>query len=182
MERAISQRKWHWWLIAFLASLACALVKVTTYPTFGLAAAGILVWKCWSGDSGGFRKMENLRRFLLPLFGLACLGLVTVATTSAWTRHADSIKMQNEIAKSLTSKNLGTWNFGTIAQKTDPDNWAKLLDRSVPEAIGAIWVLGFLLGAGCFLQGKRAALLYQYYLASRLLVLAIAFTSTRIHS
>jgi hypothetical protein len=41
----------------------------------------------------------------------------------------------------------------------DLENWANLFDRSIPEAIGAMWVLGFLLGAGCFLRGKRAALL-----------------------
>jgi hypothetical protein len=159
MERAVSQRKWHWWLIALLASLACALVKVTTYPTFGLAAAGILVWKRWPADFEGFRQKEVLSRFFLPLMGLFLLGLATMATATAWTRHADSIKFENDVTRGLISKTFQSWIYGTTAQKTDPENWAKLLDRSIPEAIGAIWVLGFLFGVGCFLQGKRLALL-----------------------
>jgi hypothetical protein len=159
VERALATRNWQWWLMAFAASLACALVKVTTYPTFGLAAMGIFAWKTDPALLNRIAKKESLRRVLPSLLGIVVIGLATVVTTSVWTRHADSIKLQNDIAQSLTSKNLARWNFGTIAQQTDSENWRKLLDRNIPEAIGAFWVLGLLLGTGCFLKGKRSILL-----------------------
>jgi hypothetical protein len=163
LERGVSCKKCYWWLIAFVASLACALVKVTTYPTFGLAAAGILVWKSWSVRITQPKEKENLRRFILQFFGIAFIGLVTVAATSAWTRHADSIKMQNEIAQMLTSNHLSGWNFGTVAQRMDIEIWIKLLSRCIPDLVGSSWVLLILLASIVYLRAKKV-LLFAFFI------------------
>ena len=106
--------------------------------------------------------------------------------------------MENVLSSFLASKNLDAWNFGTLTQKTNIQNWKQLFNRSIPEAIGAYWVLGFLLVAGCFQTGKRLALLvgllilyltpmaiftnlhlvhsYYQYANSFWLVLSLAFT------
>jgi hypothetical protein len=159
LERAMATRNWYWWITAFVTSLACALVKVTSYPPFGLAALGILFWQKAPSSLKQIGAKEILQSILPSLLIIAFIGLCTVATTLVWNHHMDSIKLQNTITQSLTSKNLSEWNFGTIAQKTDLENWRKLFDRSIPEAIGGYWVLGFLFGSGCFLKGKRIILL-----------------------
>ena len=158
LERAVTSGKRCWWVLAFVASLACALVKVTTYPAFGLAALGILAWKTDLIVYPRIPDKQKLRLLLLPFLKIAFIGMATIAATSAWTRHADSIKMENSISSYLTSKSLDSWNFGTLAQKTDITEWRTLFNRSIPEAIGAYWVLGFFVGAGCFHTGKKAVL------------------------
>ena len=160
VERAIASRKVYWWVLAFVASLSCALVKVTTYPAFGLAALGILAWKTAPIIYPRFANKEKLRAILPAFLRISFIGIATIATTSAWTRHADSIKMENSISSYLTSKSLESWNFGTLAQKRDIKNWKQLFNRSIPEAIGSYWVLGFLLVAGCFHKGKKAVLFW----------------------
>ena len=198
LERAVGSGKCCWWVLAFVASVACALVKVTTYPSFGLAALGILAWKTDLIVYPRIPGKEKFRVLLLPFLGIACIGIFTIVATSAWTQHADSIKVQNPLSSFLTSKNLEAWNFGTLTQKTNIQNWKQLFNRSIPEAIGAYWVLGFLLVAGCFQTGKRLALLvgllilyltpmaiftnlhlvhsYYQYANSFWLVLSLAFT------
>lgn len=159
VERAVASWQWHWWLSALVTSLACALVKVTTYPAFGLAALGILALRT---GPVGFRQLkdkEKLLRILYPLVGIACIGLVTVAANLAWTLHADSIKAQNEFAQFLTSKNLKSWTFGTVAQKLDIESWIGLFNRCIPELIGSYWVLLLFLISGFFLRVKNFPLL-----------------------
>ena len=158
LERAIACNKRNWWILAFAASLACALVKITTYPTFGLAALGILAWKTDLVVYLRVADKEKFRALLPPFLGIAFIGIATIAATSAWTHHADSIKMKNSLSLFLTSNNLESWNFGTLTQKTDIQNWGKLFNRSIPEAIGAYWVMCFLLVAVCFQTGKKLAL------------------------
>jgi len=181
LERAVASGKLRWWVLAFVASQACALVKVTTYPAFGLAALGILVWKT---DLIVYPRVPGKKKFrvlLLPFLGIAFIGMTTIAATSAWTRHADSIKMENSISSYLTSKNLESWNFGGLAQKTDIKEWRTLLNRSIPEAIGAYWVLGFLVGAGFFRTGKKLALLVGL-LILYLIPMAIFTNLHQVHS
>jgi hypothetical protein len=158
VERALACGKRRWWIVALFASLACALVKVTSYPTFGIAALGILVWKKDLIVNPQIADKRKFRALLLPFLGIAFIGIATIAATSAWTHHADSIKMENSLSLFLTSNNLESWNFGTLTQKTDIQNWKELFNRSIPEAIGAYWVMCFLLVAGCFQTGKKLAL------------------------
>ena len=159
LERAFACQKQNWcWAFAFAASLACALVKVTTYPAFGLAALGVFAWKTDLVVYLRVADKEKFRALLPPFLGIAFIGIATIAATSAWTHHADSIKMENSLSLFLTSNNLESWNFGTLAQKTSIQNWKQLFNRSITEAIGAHWVMAFLLVAGCFQTGKKMAL------------------------
>ena len=181
VERALACGKRGWWIVALFASLACALVKVTSYPTFGIAALGILVWKKDLIVNPQIADKKKFRALLLPFLGIAFIGIATIAATSAWTHHADSIKMENSISSYLTSKNLESWNFGGLAQKTDIKEWRTLLNRSIPEAIGAYWVLGFLVGAGFFRTGKKLALLVGL-LILYLIPMAIFTNLHQVHS
>ena len=158
LERAVASEKLIWWVLSFVASLSCALVKVTTYPAFGLAALGILAWKTDLIVYPRIAYKEKLRSILPAFLGIGFIGMATVAATTAWTRHADSIKMENSISSALTSKSLESWTFGTLAQKRDIKNWKQLFNRSIPEVIGSYWVLVFLLVGGCFHKGKKAVL------------------------
>ncbi len=53
-----------------------------------------------------------------------------------WTRHADAIKAANSATDWLTSTNLETWNFGTLAQRQVAANWTTIYDRIEQLLVG----------------------------------------------
>jgi hypothetical protein len=43
---------------------------------------------------------------------------VPAAAIEWWTKFADGVKSQNPFGRYLTSSALGSWNFGTLADRT----------------------------------------------------------------
>ena len=109
-----------WWLLVLLTiTLSLAfLVKITTaviwlVPLLALA----LVWQRRSN----LREVIN-RWPLVIAFGVAgVIGLI-------WTRFSDLYRAENPFTYFLTSEALTTWNFGTIEQRLDTENWARISD------------------------------------------------------
>lgn len=69
----------------------------------------------------------------------AALILVPLAAALLWTLHADAIKAASPATAFLTSSELREWNFGTMAQRLDPDAWAVVLKR-LPSLIGLLGI------------------------------------------
>jgi hypothetical protein len=63
----------------------------------------------------------------------------------AWTRYADSVKAQNPIGAYLTSSSLSEWNLGTLLQRTNLEQWDRILER-LPSLGASLWIFVVLLG------------------------------------
>lgn len=88
-------------------------------------------------------KIKKNPQIILYLFIMFCLPFIIAYS---WTMYADFIKELNQIGKSLTSKALSTWNFGTVEQRFSKDLWYHtiynriLIDNSI-HILGAIIIL-----------------------------------------
>jgi hypothetical protein len=124
-----------------LAAVLAALVKITTFFGFGIAAALLLAPRAFQAW-----RSEGLRHALqrcLP--AAAAVGLALVATV-AWVRFGDGLKAQTLWGWMLGSENLHGWNFGNWTQKTDPAFWRGVVfGRAARDILGSAWLLPVLL-------------------------------------
>jgi 4-amino-4-deoxy-L-arabinose transferase-like glycosyltransferase len=144
--------------VAALIGTLAALVKVTTFAVFLLAAVALVV----SARRGIlFRKPRQVatRPSGLPWYVWLVALLVPVAAVAAWTGFADSQKALNPIGQRFVSSNQHGWLFGWLAQRFDPSLWVQvIITRSVSEAIGS-WSAVILAGvAAVWLRGPARAL------------------------
>ncbi len=118
------------WLavLALGAGLVGLLVKPTTAVFWILPA---LLYRPASGSPGAQRS-GRLR--VDPV--VVALVAVPILAMLAWTRHADGIKAASPATSFLTSEALRTWNFGTWAQRLDPDTWWTVARRT------GLWITG----------------------------------------
>ena len=116
------------WATALAAGMVAALVKIPTSLFWVLPLVAYRSAK----DSPGIRGW--LRARLDPLF--VVLVVVPVAAAVLWTWHADEIKRSNPATWFLTSQALQTWNFGTVAQRLDPNTWRIVASRAVRTLVG----------------------------------------------
>lgn len=63
----------------------------------------------------------NIRNIYFTLVALS-----SVIITKIWVNHADSLKILNSNATHTLSKNLTSWNFGTLAQRLEFWRWKQL--------------------------------------------------------
>jgi hypothetical protein len=98
-----------------LLGMLAGLTKVTTFVPFLAAALLVLLFDSW-------RKSDHARWQRNALVA-AVLTVSSVAVTALWTHHADTLKMQNPLARNFTSTALVTWNFGTLPDRLDLDKW-----------------------------------------------------------
>jgi hypothetical protein len=133
-ERAISTGKRHFLVLALLFGLLATTVKITTFAAFGLAA---FFW--WAISLRG----KNLRGEIEIVAGLFVLPFVTLV---AWTAFADATKAANPLAGFILSKNLQSWNYGTLEQRVSGDFWYMLFRKHLHGAIGhrTTWILSLL--------------------------------------
>jgi hypothetical protein len=157
------------WVIAALAAaaVAAALVKITTFVGFGIAA-GLFVAASWwrETQAGGTPAALRGLRVALPL-ALVVAG--TLALTLLWIGFGDAHKSQTLWGHLLTSDNLRTWNYGNWQQKTDPALWRGVaFGRAAREILGQAWLLPLLVAVvAIFGRGLRwfaGALLLCYLL------------------
>jgi hypothetical protein len=103
--------------MAVLATLG-ALVKVTTFVPFGVAA-GMLVVRDLFQD-GHFKDVRCWLRRYVPV---ALAGIVALAVLSLWVAFADRLKVSHTFGRNLTSENLKPWLYGSTAQKLSWPFW-----------------------------------------------------------
>lgn len=125
------------WLLLLLSTGLLTLgfaVKITTALAWALvfivAATGFTRQKVPS-----WRSIVTGASPLVIAFGV---GLT-------WTRHADSVKEQNPIGTYLTSEALRQWNFGTLLQRWNLDQWDRIFER-LPTLGASLWIFAVLLG------------------------------------
>ena len=146
---------WLWLIFALCCGVLCALVKATTFPSFGLAALGLALFL-----SASYPPRSEWPHIARVIGVISSLVVLCIGAALLWTRHADSLKSLNPISAHLVSKYLETWNYGTLSQKLSMDFWRNtILGRTVPETVGSGWVLLILVPALWFAKWRERFLL-----------------------
>jgi hypothetical protein len=149
------------WLLAGFAAILCGLVKVTTFPSFGVAAIGIVLLKNPITSPLNWKSFKKTTFF--PLAKLAILGGIVVSIVAFWTYRADAIKLSGELSNLLTSNKLSAWNYGSIEQKLDWRLWRELLfGRVIKLVFGWSVVFGFFLAVSTLLRGKQILIFFWF--------------------
>jgi hypothetical protein len=124
-----------------------AMVKVTTFPSFGLATV-LYVYRdhfAWPVRRPDWRAMGRQTVFLMITGG------IPVLFAMGWTHFADALKDANPIAYHMASRTpmMITWNFGTTRQKLSPVVWSTILAnaRSMLLNYHAVLWLAFIAAA-----------------------------------
>ena len=108
-----------------------ALVKITTSVIWTLLGSIVLL----------FIQRSKLRDSLYLLGA----GLLSIIPSLAWNYWADEQKSKSNFTYWLTSKNLRTWNFGTIRQRLNIFEWEKSVQQIfLPSVVGSS-IVAFLL-------------------------------------
>ncbi len=119
-------------LVALICGILCALVKVTTFPSFALAA-GLAVIAIELKSS----KRMSRGKMLAGMILIFLMVFLCVFVAFLWTKHADGLKSLNPISAHLVSDSLSKWNYGTLDQRFTKTFWGSLVwGRVIPEAIG----------------------------------------------
>jgi hypothetical protein len=100
-----------WFVAALVLGSLAAMVKITT-AAFWIAPFAIL--GTWRDDEPAPARKQ---------IGAWVVTIVPILAGLAWTRWADAIKAASEATAWLTSTALTSWNFGTVAQRLEPDQW-----------------------------------------------------------
>jgi hypothetical protein len=131
--------------LALALGIAGSLAKITTFFSFGLAAALIMAVEI------KIRPREWLR--LLAWSGLIVLPSLVLSVL--WVRYADGLKAQNPVGDFLVSSKLQAFNFGTFEQRFDPATWSTFY-QATRQKVATELVLAFaLVGAALAPLARR---------------------------
>lgn len=126
-----------WWLVASsVGAVLGFLVKITSIPSWGflvLASAILVIAKL--GWKASWKKL---------LVGLVVSPGLGFAAGVAWTLYADAVKRSQPLTEFVTSSALRSWNFGSLSQRVDPQNYLVILDRIAQQIAGPA-LIGLLL-------------------------------------
>jgi hypothetical protein len=146
------------WLVALVCGTLAGLVKITTLAGFVLLAL-LVPLQLFRAYRKGLLDRRSYRRRLAALLLLLA---VPAASGVAWTAFTDSVKEQNFFGRTLTSKALRNWNYGTWDQRFSPATWGTMLERSGLAVAhpGSLFrgggVVGvFVLAAACIWAARR---------------------------
>ena len=112
-----------------VAGAIAATSKITTFLPWGIFVIPTIV-----------RQWRS--RQWLQATTTASSGLVSLAAGLLWTKHADGIKAGDPFTSWLTSKNLQTFNIGTLAQRLSIGTWETIFGRSSLLIIGPVGIIG----------------------------------------
>jgi hypothetical protein len=140
-----NNKKYLHFSLTILAGVLAALVKVTTLMPIIIFLFIIIIWQWYQEKGYTFNVKLNLKYIF---YGLTVF-LIPVIAIKVWTDFADHLKSLNEYAYSFTSStNLGSWNFGTMEQKTSFDTWKNIFQMSqVSNSIYYFSIIGLSLWA-----------------------------------
>ena len=127
MARLRSQPRVWVGLVAIVAAVLSAAIKVTSF--FGFAAFVALAFLWLALHEHGWRPRWLQQHWQLLFWG-GLSALAALATLSLWLQHADALKAQSALGRQITSDALSTWNYGTLQQRLDPATWWGTVFRS----------------------------------------------------
>lgn len=156
----------------FACALLAALVKITTFFGFALAAAAVLVLEHWR-----HRHAWGVRDTVSRYAPAAVSVLAALLALEAWLHFADLEKSKTVWGAALGSHNLDLWNFGTWEQRIGPALWRDVVFGRAPgDLLGFRWLLPVLALPALLVRGNRALAW-----AALLLYLAPFLVFTNVH-
>lgn len=166
---------------------SCAyLVKGTTmFPyVFSLAFLIINFWVKNIGKnkegSAAKRIWKYVKKNISKIILLGVLCLLPAFLGIAWTKYTDAIKEQSIYTQFLCSENLKSWNFGTLAQKTQWANWMVILKR-LKNFFGGKFILLFFILSNVFVGTKKNRYFLCGCIASIFLTVWLLFNLYYVH-
>lgn len=163
-----------WWWLGLLFGSVALLVKVTT------GALWILPLLAYRPERETAAARGPTRGRAGRWTALAGLLLIPFAAGAAWTVYADSVKAGAPLTAWLMSSQLTTWNFGTLAQRLDPEAWLTILSRAGTEFGGPLAAL-FVVGLAICVRTRRQRLLWVAIAATATLPIVVFFNLYWIH-
>lgn len=143
---AVEERSVRHLALAWLFGGFAAVTKVTTFAVFCGPAAiiGLVTTLEWRS---GRPAVRSLRSGVLA----AAAMVVPLVCAVAWVRYTDHVKSLNPYGGFLTSAQLHDWNWGTLAQRFQPEFWATIYRVTSTGVLGEPGLV-LLLGACAGLQ------------------------------
>ncbi|HET7535752.1 MAG TPA: glycosyltransferase family 39 protein, partial [Candidatus Didemnitutus sp.] len=133
------RRSWRWLLVAILAGVGAALVKITTFMVWiipGAVYGAVLCWQQW-------RSGEHRRLRATLAWGLGSV-LPSIVAALWWIRVSDRIKGLNPAGANLQADKMVIYNFGPLSVRFDPSTWQKLF-HNWHGAVLPLWAAGLCL-------------------------------------
>lgn len=138
-------------LLCLLLGSVAALTKSTTFLVWGVLGFG---WACVILFQ--YRKSSDFSKILM---GLLFSGIMPLVVGYIWVRYSDIIKSHNDIAGTyLLSKQLNSWNFGTLNQRLSSDFWDEAVSKRMLRDIFGYGLIAGAVAIGVTLNEKRNAL------------------------
>lgn len=146
--RALRGGGWPCGLLAIALGVLAGLAKITTFFSFGVAAALLML------AEGRQRPREWLRL----LAWSATMVLPALIVSLLWVRYADGLKARNPIGDFLVSAKLHAFNFGAPAQRVDPATWWQFYTITTEKLVMGV-TLAFAFAGAALLPRARQTLL-----------------------
>lgn len=141
-------------LVAIVAAMLGALIKITTF--FGFAAFTVLAVAWMVLREHGWRPHWLATHWKL-LAGGALAALAALLAIVLWLQHADALKAQSALGVQVTSEGLAGFNYGTLQQRLDPATWwGTIFKKRFSGPVGSNWVFLIFLIAGLSIRQIRA--------------------------
>lgn len=130
-----------WGILAGLLGIAAGLAKITTFFSFGLAAALIMIAEIRLRPREWFRLLVWSGLIMLPILAVSWL----------WARHSDLLKARNPIGNFLVSSRLAEFNFAHAGERLQLIVWRRFLHVTMNTLVtpytSTLALLGLLLSS-----------------------------------
>jgi hypothetical protein len=145
--------------LAVVFGIMAALEKITTFPSIlfiGAVLTIIYFYKNWTSELNG--SFAFIRRNTIKALLLLSTVILPIIALQIWLNFADSAKANSNLGLAITSDSLRSFNFGTLEQRLDLENWKKVIfGRIFNHTLGSGWLIILFLGAA-FVKQKKAIL------------------------
>ena len=152
-------------LLVCTFGILASLSKPTTWAPF----AGVIILATAIDLLIHFKIKAPFKRVILGICIPGVAVSIPLIAGIIWVHFGDAVKMNNPLARSLTSGNLADWNYGTLSQKLSPVVWAVILGKQSIMALGITALL-----IPFVLMGSLWAVWKQKRMSATLIYLLIA--------
>jgi len=135
--RVRRENAWRWFVLASAAGVLAALSKPTTWAPI----AGVIILISAVDVLNVLMRNAFFKEALIKVLKAGLVVAIPLAVALVWVKFGDQVKMENPIAQYLTSKELASWNFGTLAQKLSPRVWGIILVKQTLLLFGFMGML-----------------------------------------
>ena len=112
-------------LFGVFLNLGMLTKATTTLPLIGFIAIDQIYLACLS-----LVAREQFFKAIKSGLFFGFVSLLSVFLTKSWVNHADQLKELNSNASFIVSKNLTAWNFGSLSDRLEPENWSLIFSTT----------------------------------------------------